>query len=195
MDFGIFQAVDFLKFFFLHAFDFHFVHLLFVSLTLKFFFDLLPDPVSLFLLVNLTLSSGFRLLRLNHLFDLLSFGFFNISVLLKLLLQGLFLKLSLIGLPSSVVDWFQLFNLCPLVLLLWLLVVSLGLGLLFSFLLLFPCHLYKFFFNVTTSLGQDFLGTLPSFIDLLEKLKTKCFILKNLTNLAFLVLKQANAVA
>ena len=171
MDFGIFQAVDFLKFFFLHAFDFHFVHLLFVSLTLKFFFDLLPDSVSLFLLIYLTLCSGFRLLRLNHLFHLLSFGFFSISVLLKLLLHSLFLKLGLIGLPSSVVDWFQLLDLCSLVLLLWLLVVSLGLGLLFSFLLLFSCHLDLFFFNVATSLGQDFLGTLPSFIDLLDSLK------------------------
>lgn len=171
-DLSVFKTVDQLELFLFHLSNFVLVHLLFISFTCKFLLDLTTDPGVLFELVHLTFGGSVMLLLTNHILHLLSLRFLSVSVLHKLLSDGFFLELSLVCLSSSVIDRLQLLNLCALILLFLRLVVHLGLSLSFSFQNCPPLVLLLLSLNVTASLSQDLLSTLPGLVDFLDSLRT-----------------------
>ena len=170
-DLRVLESVDQLEFFLLHFLDLHFVHLLLVSFSLQFFFDLGADSILLCDLFDFALALSILLLVTDHQLDLLGFGLLSGFLLLVLALNGFFFQLGLVSLATGRIDGIHLLLTGCLGLLLLLLVVHNSLCLL----LLLLSHSAMIFRSemllVSAALSDDLVGSLPCLIDLFVRLQ------------------------
>ncbi len=165
------KAVDQLQLLLLHSHNLLFVHHLLVLFSLKLLFNLGLDPILPLKLVHVTLLSSLLLLSADHQLHLLGPILLSGPLLFDAALDSLLLKLSLVSLPTRIVDRLNFLALGPLLLFLLKVVVGLSLSLLFSFILLALKLLLLVHFVVTLALRDDLVCPLACFFDFLNRLK------------------------